>query len=95
MRKYEKKEVTEERKIFKYLECDMCKKRTNRYNDWSEKLFYDVNETEIRYKTGAAFPEGGSGTEIEIDLCPECFKNKLIPWLKENGCVVSTRDWDY
>ena len=35
----------------------------------------------IRHREGLNYPEGGSGIEINIDLCPDCVKNKLIPWL--------------
>jgi len=93
MKKYVKETVTKEQTIFKYLECDLCKKQS-KCRDWENGAF-EVNETEIRYKTGSSYPEGGSGTEIEIDLCPNCFKDKLIPWLEKQGCKVKEREWDW
>ncbi len=29
-------------------------------------------------KKGYQYPEGGSGIEVNIDICPECFENKII-----------------
>ena len=65
--------------------------------DWSKELHYEVKETEIRLKTGSNYPEGGSGEETTIDICPECFTEKLIPWVKSQGggicCHSHTRPY--
>jgi hypothetical protein len=58
-----------------------------------------VDECEVRvyvkHRDGENYPEGGSGTEVEIDMCPECFKTKLIPWLESQGVVVQRKDWEW
>ena len=74
--------------------CDMCG-RENPGSDWSTED-RSVRETEIRYKTGAdLYPESGSGEELRVDLCPECFEQKLIPWLRQQGVAVVPRKWEY
>ena len=76
--------------------CDLCGKAALR-GDW-ERSYYEVNDTEIevkiRQKDGVSYPEGGYGTEYEIDMCPECFKTKLIPWLESQGCTAKRKEWE-
>ena len=77
--------------------CDLCGKEAMR-GDW-ESSSYEVNETEIevtvRQKDGRCYPSGGGGTQYQVDMCPDCFKNKLIPWLESQGCKAEQKDWDY
>lgn len=77
------------------LSCDICKKKAKHPSIGWQDGQYQVNETEIRHRTGDSFPGGGSGHEISVDICPECFQIKLIPWLQDQGCKISKREWDY
>jgi len=92
------KEITTTSKIVNYIQCDICGKKADRCNCWSTGAF-DVNETEfkisIRQKDGVCFPEGGGGTEYEVDICPNCFKERLIPWLDSQGCKAKRKEWDW
>lgn len=72
--------------------CDLCGKTTK--SSWKDGTF-DATETEIRMKTGSSYPEGGSGEETEIDICPECFTSKLIPWVQSQGGEPTTKEWDW
>ena len=74
--------------------CDLCEESTTEKRDWG-KDHYDVEETEVRYKTGANYPEGGSGEETTIDICPKCFTEKLIPWVKSQGGEPTVKEWDW
>jgi hypothetical protein len=77
--------------------CDLCGKKAKTDN-WDASR-YDINETEIsvkiKQKEGSNYPEGGNGTEYEIDLCPDCFKDKLVPWLRSQGAAVEEKEWDW
>ena len=77
--------------------CDLCGKEA-KHGNW-ESSSYDVNETEIkvtvRQKDGCSYPEGGYGTDYTADICPACFKNKLIPWLESHGCKTKRVEWDW
>lgn len=77
--------------------CDICGAK-GKDGDWTGGT-YAVDETEISIKVtqkeGNSYPEGGSGTEYDIDLCPKCFKNKLIPWLRSQGAHVQEIEWDF
>ncbi len=99
MKLYEKKLIPEkiiDEKVG--LQCDLCGRKSPDNYDWTKDL-YEVNETKLKVhvtvtqKKGEEYPEGGSGTEYEIDLCPECFKNRLVPWLKSEGAKIEEKGW--
>ena len=75
-------------------ECDICH-RVYKGDDWEKESSYEILETEVRMKTGYSTPDGGSGEEIIIDVCPKCFNEKLIPYLKSLGCKSWWKDWDW
>ena len=98
MKRYET--VTPEPKPTQYLiglTCDLCGRET-KWRGWAEDC-WDVDEIEIkvtiRRHQGQNYPEGGWGTDYEVDLCPECFKDKLIPWLESQGAKVQQTEWDW
>ena len=72
--------------------CDLCGKTTTK--EWKGHSD-DAAETEVRFKTGTIYPEGGSGDETTIDICPECFRTKLIPWVESHGGKPTTKEWDW
>ena len=99
MKVYEQREIPAKTiTVLKLRQCDLCGKKSDR-EDWNATSIYSVNETEIfievRQKKGQDYPEGGSGTKYEIDLCPDCFKKKLVPWLLSQGAVIKQEDWDW
>ncbi len=77
--------------------CDLCGLEV-KGDDWQAGS-WEINETtvsiEIKQKEGTNYPEGGSGTKHEIDICPDCFKGKLIPWLKSQGADIQEKEWDW
>jgi hypothetical protein len=76
-------------------QCDLCGVEST-HEDWNKGL-YEINETEIKITIkqtdGRSYPEGGSGTGYEIDLCPACFKGRLVPWLKSEGATIEETEW--
>jgi hypothetical protein len=82
-----------EEEITESITCDICK-RTFAGDVW-EKKFYTVLETQVSMKTGVSYPEGGSGEKLTFDICPTCFKEKLIPALKELGAQPTTSEWGW
>lgn len=80
------------------ITCDICKREAKK-GSWNEGGVYEINETEIevtvRQKEGTNYPEGGQGFEMVVDLCPVCFKEKLVPWLESQGAVIEEKPWDW
>ena len=91
------KEVETTAKIIEFIQCDICGKKANNH-DWSAGT-YNIDETEfkilIRQRDGTNYPECAWGTEYEADICPDCFKDKLIPWLDGQGCKAKRKEWDW
>ena len=81
------KPATTETRTIK-VECDLCKNEIKR--GW-----YAVSEVIIQYEHGTSYPEGGSSEIDKIDMCPECFKNKLLPWLESLGVKPRVEEIDW
>lgn len=98
MLKYEEKVIKSSRKVLVKRICDICGKETKQPHtsnkEWDHGN-YEIAETKVYMREGVNYPEGGSGTEFKIDICPECFRDKLMPWLKSYGSEVKETDWFY
>lgn len=83
--------------------CDLCGRESLDPNSWSREWGrpgdFDTNTTqlsvEVRQREGTNYPEGGSGKLYEVDLCPQCFRDKLVPWLESQGAKVEQTEWDW
>lgn len=77
--------------------CDLCGKMG--LDGWNGGSLHVENETEInitiKQREGWSCSDGGSGTEYEIDMCPKCFKDRLIPWLKSEGAQIDEKKWEW
>ncbi len=72
--------------------CDLCHRTYP--EDWGKETG-KVLETTVSLRTGYSDSEGGSGQETAFDICPECFRNHLIPMLMEQGAKPTESEWDY
>ena len=103
MRRYETEIRRTEELVCVELLCDICgrkaaSKHQSRYEcDWAE-TGSAVAESEVsvtvRLRQGERFPECGSGDVYVIDICPECFHGKLIPWVETFGETIQPRTWE-
>ena len=69
--------------------CDLCGQEIQRGRRGN------AEEVEVKHRTGSAYPEGGSGEEVSVDMCASCFDTKLVPWLREQGAQVQTTEWEF
>lgn len=73
--------------------CDLC---GTSYPDerWGAERSYVVRETSVRLKEGTIDHDnnGGSHVETVVDICPGCFKDKLVPWLRSQGATVEPKE---
>jgi hypothetical protein len=87
--KHYHKEITQvEKEVLDKVVCDLCGKKIVQGS-------YDVDEVTIQRRTGVAFPDSHSGEILSVDMCGECFENKLLPWLRSQGCKETVKDYDY
>ena len=97
MRKYEEK--TEPKTYHTLVEttCDLCG-TVAKHGEWNSG-YYEIDETEIEVtvsqKDGSNYPGGGWGEEYKIDMCPKCFKDRLVPWLISQGAKIEPVKWDW
>ena len=77
--------------------CDLCGAEA-KGGEWPHEDFH-LNETTIKiemtHTEGSCFPEGGMGAACEVDLCPKCFRHRLVPWLNAEGASLDYVDWDW
>ena len=95
MRIYETQTITRETNVCTEIRCDICgaKEDTPEWIDsWNSSNFNETKVT-IKQKEGTSYPDGGQGTEYIVDMCPVCFKDRLIPWIKSQGGHVEEKDW--
>ena len=97
MKKY--KDVTRPVRVDRLLSqtvCDVCGRESTQHQEGWKTGSYDATEVEVRLRTGNSYPEGGSGEEWEVDICPTCFNEKLIPWVEAFGhTTIEPTRWDW
>lgn len=94
MQHYEKKTVTETKTVYKYTECDICDAQTSDERNWNGGQF-SVNEVKIECTIGTSYPGSGNVDISSVDICPDCFTQKLVPFLESLGAKIHKRNVDY
>lgn len=90
MRKTEYKEVPQWKVVTSYS-CDFCgRRRDEAPGEGKQPIEWgthpDVKNTQVMLEEGYFF--NSAATEIQrttFDICPDCFKSKLIPWMESQG----------
>lgn len=65
--------------------CDLCGRESEGVRDNWLNDNYDFEETSIKLSTGYRYHDDGERTTKEYHICPTCFNEKLIPWMKSQG----------
>lgn len=97
MRRYEKRTKTFEETVLAECRCDLCGVEHRPCHEWpgvgeDAGSPYRVASTEVQCETGTSYPEGGEKTVTSFDICPACFLNKLVPWLKSQGAEARVEE---
>ena len=83
--------------IITEIRCDICGK-VAKGGTWVSSE-WEVNEVKIgvtlHTKEGQHYPETAWGTEYNVDLCPTCFADKLLPWLKSQGAQLQPIEYQW
>jgi hypothetical protein len=94
----EKRSRTYDETVTVEVRCDLCGRTAPRpghgQGTWGQ-YGGDVNEVTVSHRSGSSYPEGGSGETVEFDVCPDCFRDKLVPWLRSQGAEPRTTEWDH
>jgi hypothetical protein len=81
---------TKEEQQLDYMKCEICENKSSD-PDWSPGQ-YEVTEPIVSLREGTSYPEGDYTTTVILDICPECFRKKLIPWFEAQGGSVREED---
>jgi hypothetical protein len=82
------------RTVTDHYTCDLCGKSTRDTDNWCGDA-YAADEVCVSMRIGTNYPEGGSSEETIFDICPDCFKQKLMPFLHGLGAKSRTEDHEY
>lgn len=91
MRRHETR--TEENQYIAELICDLCgtvapKSETSR-GCWGSHPFSSSFEmVKIEHKDITDCQDEQTYVKRSVDMCPECFKKKLVPWLQDQGATI-------
>jgi len=58
--------------------CDLCGDISYCQSPWASGC--SIFKASIKMTDGQEWEDRGCDTEISYDVCPDCFKNKLVPW---------------
>lgn len=69
--------------------CDLCEKPapdpdSETDNPWGDGP-PEVANTTIEMQTGVSHSDGALVEIVSFDICPQCFRTKLIPFFAEEG----------
>ena len=95
MKKTGKRRIPEE--VVDFVEttiCDVCGV-AHRGNGWERQRSYEIIETHVKIVTGDSYPTGGYTEERSFDICPNCFKEKLIPFIESFGAIPTINEVDW
>jgi hypothetical protein len=70
------KKVQKEVEVIDKYTCDICE------CDMTDKEPYNSTETTIEAKIGNFFPEGDFRKKYSIDVCGNCFEDRIIPLIE-------------
>ncbi len=89
MKTYEHRERQVTERVLTRHVCDLCGKDLNATGS------YNIADVTVECETGSSYPDSGSCLKLSADICPECFKSKLVPWLESQGAKIerSEREW--
>jgi len=92
---------TEIRKVEKVAEyktetfqCDICQKATPDLDNWDGGN-YSIDSTKIKMTSGNSYPDSGWKETTEFHICPNCFKEELIPFFESHGAKATESEIDW
>lgn len=76
--------------------CDLCGKESAFFKSYSNKHDWtkqgemaEMKDTSlIECEVGHDGIVSKNTEKISVDICPDCFQNKLVPWLKSQGVKI-------
>jgi hypothetical protein len=74
--------------------CDICGKEMDGDFDCEGYEDHDYMDIEARFYTSWN-GDGGEGVHYYLDVCPDCFLNKILPYLKSINANITRREYQF
>ncbi len=71
------------KKQLSHTSCDICNTPSKYPDCWTDGGFVGVLLPAREPEDGTHFPEDRDTETTELEICPTCFKERLIPWVKK------------
>jgi len=98
------KEVVHEQREELTIKCCLCDKIApdhdefyelhGEYPIWGNESCWDEIVVIGHFDIKTNYPEGSSGYGEMWDICPKCYKEKVVPALKKLGAKSEKTKWD-
>jgi hypothetical protein len=95
MKTYRKVQVNFEREEVDKVFCDICKEDLDKQRRKTNKSYYFRSEVEMGFEEGTVYPDNGCTDHQAFDLCGECWKTKLVPWMATFGAKPQEEEVDF
>lgn len=74
--------------------CDICGTEEGT-GHWQTGNCYDFDDVTIHHEHGSRYPSGGNKEELNLDICPKCFSEKILPVLRSLGVKTQYKETIY
>lgn len=78
-----------EEKSFLSLTCDLCGVEIKKDSQ------FDASKVVVAGEEGVSYPEGGTCTRTEFDVCVKCFKDEVVTWFISRGAQPRVKEIDW
>jgi hypothetical protein len=65
--------------------CDLCGALKHESRRWPNLGPFGFDEVTLLHEVGIRCPEVESTRVLEVDVCPACFREKILPALRKLG----------
>lgn len=93
MKTFKMETITREEKTVDVFSCDMCGRVSPGKHDWSPDENHEIS-VQVEFSDYHYGFNDTKGSYMRTDICPECFKEKVVPALEALGAVFRTKDVD-
>lgn len=82
----------EKRIVIDAIVCDVCKKEYKARPEYNNAVewglgAYEKDVTALWFQRGDDYPESDQTVTTRFDICPSCFDNHIVPFLRGLGAV--------
>jgi hypothetical protein len=70
------------------IKCELCPATGRGDDTWPDDDGGNASRVVVAADIGSVWPEGDFRTTKRLDICPDCFEERLVPWFRSCGGTV-------